>query len=315
MNDQYGREIKYLRLSVTDLCSLRCIYCMPAQGVEKRPHAEILSVEELEDIAQAAVNCGIRKIRLTGGEPLVRRGILEICRRIAAIDGVEELCMTTNAVGLPALAGDLRAAGLRRLNISLDTLDPEKYRRISRVGELHSALEGIDAAVAAGFSPIKLNTVLIGGVNDDEIRALADFAEDGGFELRFIELMPMGVCAGWEESRFVGASKVLEVLPELRPCSSEGVTRLYEAPGRNARIGLISPMTAHFCPACDRIRVTADGRLKPCLHAAKEFRLRGLPREEMEEVIRAAIGAKPMRHHLGVGVPSLSGRDMNEIGG
>lgn len=315
MNDCYGREIKYLRLSVTDLCSLRCIYCMPPQGVEKCSHAEILSVEELVDVAQAAVNCGIRKIRLTGGEPLVRRGILEICRRIAAIDGVEELCMTTNALALPDLAAGLREAGLQRLNISLDTLDPEKYRRISRVGELRRALEGIKAAEAAGFSPIKLNTVLMGGVNDDEIRALADFADAGGFELRFIELMPMGVCAGWEAHRFVSASKVLEVLPELRPCGCEGVTRLYEAPGRTARIGLISPMTAHFCPACDRIRVTADGRLKPCLHAAEEFRLGGLPREEMEQVIRAAIAAKPMRHRLGVGVPSLSGRYMNEIGG
>jgi cyclic pyranopterin phosphate synthase len=315
MKDNFGREIRYLRLSVTDLCNLRCNYCMPAEGVMKRPHAEILSVEELVAAARAAANCGIRKVRLTGGEPLVRRGIVEICAGIAAIEGIEELCMTTNASLLPGYAAVLREAGLQRLNISLDTLDAEKFRRISRIGELKDTLKGLETAVAAGFFPIKLNAVLMGGVNDDEIRRLSDFAESGGFELRFIELMPIGVCAGWDKERFVGVSKVLEVMPELQPVGAEGVTRLFEAPGRKSRIGLISPMTAHFCPSCDRIRVTADGRLKPCLHSAEEILLRGLHPEQMEEAIRKTIAAKPRCHELGPDSPSQSGRDMNEIGG
>lgn len=315
MKDSFGREIRYMRISVTDLCNLRCNYCMPAEGVKKRPHAEILSVEETVAAARAAANCGIRKIRLTGGEPLVRHGIVEICEGIAAIEGIKELCMTTNAILLPGYAAALREAGLQRLNISLDTLDAEKFRRISRVGELRDALCGLETAVANGFSPIKLNTVLIGGINDDEIRALADFAEKGGFELRFIELMPMGVCAQWEKERFVGVSRVLEAMPELQPVGAEGVTRLYEAPGRASRIGLISPMTAHFCPSCDRIRLTADGRLKPCLHSAEEIQLRGLSSEKMEEAIRRTIADKPRCHEMGPDSPSQSGRDMNEIGG
>jgi cyclic pyranopterin phosphate synthase len=315
MIDGFGRNIRYLRLSVTDLCNLRCVYCMPEGGVYKRGHADILSVEELESVTRAAARCGIDKVRITGGEPLVRRGIVEICRRVGAVQGVRELCMTTNAVLLPRYAKALRDAGLRRLNVSLDTLDPEKYRRLSRQGELAEALAGLDAARAAGFVHVKLNTVLMGGVNDDEIRSLADFAEQGGYELRFIELMPMGECANWDRSRFIGAERVLEAMPELSPRGTQGVTRIYEAPGRAQRIGLISPLTAHFCPSCDRVRVTADGRLKPCLHAAAEYSLKGLGTDEMESLFRAVIAQKPQRHHLGLGCPSESGRDMNEIGG
>jgi cyclic pyranopterin phosphate synthase len=314
MTDTYGREISYLRLSITDLCNLRCVYCMPAAGVAKRRHGEILSLEELTAITEAAVRCGVRKVRITGGEPLVRNGVAELCRRIGRFEGVRELCMTTNAVLLPKYAAELKAAGVRRLNISLDTLNAEKFRRLSGIGTLRDVEAGIDAAVAAGFEQIKLNTVLI-GVNDDEIRPLADFAGRNGFDLRFIELMTMGVCAHWDRSRFVGTDRVLEALPELVPCGAEGVAGLYAPPGYASRVGLISPITSCFCAACNRIRVTADGRLKPCLHSAMEYRLRGLSPERMEQTIREAIATKPRRHALSADSPSPARRDMNEIGG
>ena len=216
MTDQYGRKIKYLRLSVTDLCSCRCVYCMGAEGVPKLPHEAVLSFEEIEEIVRAAVSLGVRKVRLTGGEPLVRRGIDELVRRLRAIEGIRELAMTTNGARLAEYAERLKSAGLDRLNVSLDTLDPEKYRKITRIGSLSDTLAGLDAARSAGFTRIKLNAVLMGGVNDDEIPALAELARDGAFDVRFIELMPIGECADWDRKRFIPAERVLEVLPKAQ---------------------------------------------------------------------------------------------------
>ena len=193
MTDQYGRKIKYLRLSVTDLCSCRCVYCMGAEGVPKLPHEAVLSFEEIEEIVRAAVSLGVRKVRLTGGEPLVRRGIDELVRRLRAIEGIRELAMTTNGARLAEYAERLKSAGLDRLNVSLDTLDPEKYRKITRIGSLSDTLAGLDAARSAGFTHIKLNAVLMGGVNDDEIPALAELARDGAFDVRG---EASGDCAG-----------------------------------------------------------------------------------------------------------------------
>ena len=208
MKDQYGRTVDYLRLSVTDLCNYRCRYCMPPEGVEKLPHSSILSLEEYVEIAAAAVGLGITKIRVTGGEPLVRRGIVELCRALRAIPGLRELCLTTNGSQLTALAAPLRDAGVDRLNISLDTLHPEHFRAMTRTGSLEDVLSGIQAAERAGFKQLKLDTVLIGGFNENEIRPLAELTLTHPWEVRFIELMPMGTCAGWDKACFLPADRI-----------------------------------------------------------------------------------------------------------
>ncbi len=314
MKDGYGRDIYYLRLSVTDLCNLRCVYCMPAGGVEKRRHEDVLTVEELEEIARSAGRCGIRKIRLTGGEPLVRRGIVDICARTAAAPGVEEVCMTTNGLLLPKLAPELRKAGLRRVNISLDTLSPELYRELTRVGNIEDAVAGLKAALD-NFQTVKINAVLIGGTNEPEIRQMVYITKDAPVELRFIELMPIGECAHWPRERFLENSAVLEAVPELEPCGTSGVARLFSLPNARGRVGLISPLSSHFCPECNRIRITPDGRLKPCLHSAQEIELRGFHGAELDAKLREGICAKPMRHHLSPASPSESLRGMSRIGG
>ena len=314
MKDGYGRDIYYLRLSVTDLCNLRCVYCMPAGGVEKRRHEDVLTVEELEEIARSAGRCGIRKIRLTGGDPLVRRGIVDICARTAAAPGVEEVCMTTNGLLLPKLAPELRKAGLRRVNISLDTLSPELYRELTRVGNIEDAVSGLKAALD-NFETVKINAVLIGGTNEPEIRQMVYITKDAPVELRFIELMPIGECAHWPRERFLENSAVLEAVPELEPCGTSGVARLFSLPNARGRVGLISPLSSHFCPECNRIRITPDGRLKPCLHSAQEIELRGFHGAELDAKLREGICAKPMRHHLSPASPSESLRGMSRIGG
>lgn len=314
MKDGYGRDIYYLRLSVTDLCNLRCVYCMPAGGVEKRRHEDVLTVEELQEIARSAGRCGIRKIRLTGGEPLVRRGIVDICARTAAAPGVEEVCMTTNGLLLPKLAPELRKAGLRRVNISLDTLSPELYRELTRVGNIEDAVSGLKAALD-NFETVKINAVLIGGTNEPEIRQMVYITKDAPVELRFIELMPIGECAHWPRERFLENSAVLEAVPELEPCGTSGVARLFSLPNARGRVGLISPLSSHFCPECNRIRITPDGRLKPCLHSAQEIELRGFHGAELDAKLREGICAKPMRHHLSPASPSESLRGMSRIGG
>lgn len=314
MKDGYGRDIYYLRLSVTDLCNLRCVYCMPAGGVEKRRHEDVITVEELEEIARSAGRCGIRKIRLTGGEPLVRRGIVDICARTAAAPGVEEVCMTTNGLLLPKLAPELRKAGLRRVNISLDTLSPELYRELTRVGNIEDAVAGLKAALD-NFETVKINAVLIGGTNEPEIRQMVYITKDAPVELRFIELMPIGECAHWPRERFLENSAVLEAVPELEPCGTSGVARLFSLPNARGRVGLISPLSSHFCPECNRIRITPDGRLKPCLHSAQEIELRGFHGAELDAKLREGICAKPMRHHLSPASPSESLRGMSRIGG
>lgn len=323
MLDGYGRTVDYLRLSVTDLCNYRCRYCMPPEGVCKREHRDILRVEECVEIARAAANCGVTKVRLTGGEPLVRRGLLDICRGIAAIGGIRELCLTTNGSLLPDLARPLREAGVARLNISLDTLRPDRFAAMTRTGELSRVLEGIAAAGRAGFAGLKLNAVLIGGFNDDELEDFLALTVDHPWEVRFIELMPMGPCAGWERSRFLSGDEVLHRFPALEPVESAGVARRYRLPGAKGTVGLISPLSHAFCDGCRRVRVTADGKLKGCLHSREEIELRGLHGAALEAAIRQGIAAKPERHYLSRGacgtcevcVASDTPRTMNEIGG
>lgn len=315
MKDRYGRTIKYLRLSVTDLCNCRCVYCMGENGVPRLPHSAILSFEEIEEIVRAAVSLGVTKVRLTGGEPLVRRGIDELVRRLRGIEGVEELAMTTNGARLVEYAEALKEAGLDRLNVSLDTLDPEKFRRITRIGELCDTLDGLDAARRAGFEHIKLNTVLMGGVNDDEIAEIAALAKDGAFDVRFIELMPIGECTDWDRRRFLPAERVLEYLPKGERVPSDGVAELWRPAGFRGTVGLIRPLSHRFCADCDRIRVTADGCLKPCLHSAREIPLRGKHGEALVRTIAEGMQTKPREHHMADGHASESRRGMNRIGG
>ena len=317
MIDQFGRSITYLRISVTDKCNLRCRYCMPEEGICKKDHADMLTEDEFVTAAQAAAALGIRKVRITGGEPLVRKNIVSICRRIAAVEGIEEVCLTTNGILLPQLAKPLKEAGVKRLNLSLDTLDAEKYAYITRIGKLENFKAGLDAAIEAGFEKIKINAVLIGGFNDDEIVALTNLTREYPLDMRFIEMMPMYDSGEFSEKAFVPYSRVLEVLPEAEPVSHDGgVAKLYRLPDAKGNIGLISPLNAHFCGECNRLRLTADGKLKPCLHAEDEYSIKGLDFEATKAVMEQAIWNKPAWHgDLDAVHRSRAGRNMNEIGG
>ena len=278
MIDKLGRDITYLRISLTDKCNLRCRYCMPEEGVCKRSHYEMMSEDEVVTAVEVAASLGIHKIRLTGGEPLVKKNIVSICRRIAAVEGIREVCLTTNGILLPQLGKQLREAGVSRLNLSLDTLNPQKYSYITRIGQLQQFEAGLKAALEAGFDKVKLNAVLIGGFNDDEIEDLAALTVKYPVDMRFIELMPIQDHDEFGESAYVPYSKVLEKLPNAVPVPKDGgVAKLYRLPGAKGNIGLISPINAHFCGECNRLRLTADGKLKPCLHAADEYRSRYRP--------------------------------------
>lgn len=317
MKDNYGREITYLRLSVTELCNLRCRYCMPESGVCKKRHEDMLTEDEMIMAVEAAASLGVRKVRITGGEPLVKRNILSICERIANIPAIQELCLTTNATLLTETAERLRKAGVDRLNISLDTLDPQKYAWITRRGNLSEAIEGIEAALTAGFKKIKLNAVLVGGFNDDEIEALANLTHKWPVDVRFIELMPMPGSLEFGPQAYIPYTRVLERLPDLIPVESDGgVAKLYHLPNALGNIGLISPINDHFCATCNRIRLTADGKLKPCLHSAAEYPIKGLDRDGMIQQMQSVILGKPEWHgELSVSERSHAARGMNQIGG
>ena len=317
VTDQYGREISYMRLSVTELCNLRCRSCMPAEGVCKKRHEQMLTEDEMIRAVEAASSLGIRKLRITGGEPLVKKNILSICRRAAAVEGIEEVCLTTNGTLLPELAKPLKEAGVRRLNISLDTLDRDKYAYITRIGSLDQAAEGIHAALEAGYDKLKINTVLIGGFNDDEIGELAELTRRYPLDLRFIEMMPMYDGGDFGKDAFIPNTRVLELLPELTAVEPDGgVAKLYRLPGAKGNIGLISPVNAHFCGSCNRIRLTADGKLKPCLHSSVEYDIKGLDFDGMRSVMEKVIYNKPAWHGLlDADNPSHAGRNMNQIGG
>ncbi len=315
MKDSYGREIKYLRISVTDRCNLRCRYCMPEEGVFLKEHENILSEDEMVRAVRIASELGVSKVRITGGEPLVKKNILSLSERIAAIPGIEDLAVTTNGTMLLQLAKPLKAAGIKRLNISLDTLKPDRYRYISRTGELAGALAGLDAALVCGFDKIKINCVLIGGFNNDEIRDMAELTLKYPVDVRFIELMPM-VANAFGPDAFLKVDTVTEILPEAEPKDNDGVARLYALPGAFGNIGLISPVSNHFCSECNRIRLTADGKLKPCLHSGDEYSIKGLTEDETRDMFIKAIAAKPQCHkELSYESLSDAGRTMNAIGG
>ena len=317
MIDRLGRNITYLRISVTELCNLRCRYCMPADGICKKSHFDMLTEDEMITAVEAAASLGITKLRITGGEPLVKKNIVSICRRAAAVEGIREVCLTTNGTLLPQLAKPLKEAGVKRLNLSLDTLDPEKYAYITRTGDLKAFFAGLDAAFEAGFEKLKINAVLIGGFNDDEIPALAELTKRYPVDMRFIEMMPMYDGGDFDRNAFIPCTKVLEQLPEAVPVAHDGgVAKLYRLPGAQGNIGLISPVSAHFCGDCNRIRLTADGKIKPCLHSADEYSLKGLDFDGMRQQLAKAIWDKPAWHgDLDAFHRSQAGRNMNQIGG
>ena len=313
MKDRFGRDITYLRISVTDLCNLRCKYCMPESGVESLCHSDILSIEDIVEIVRIASKNGIKKIRLTGGEPLVRRGFISLCKEISKFDEIEDIAITTNGVHLKAMADELFENKVRRINFSLDTLVKEKYNDITRRNDFDKTMESLFYAIKKGFK-VKINVVLIGGFNDDEIQDFVNLANKYELEVRFIELMQIGETANWSKDKFVSNKIVLDKVPELEFDGVSGVAKIYKIKGQKGRIGLISPISCSFCEDCNRIRLTSDGKLKPCLHSRDEINLKGLSGEELEEVFKRGIYEKPEKHHLEDG-KSESARDMNKIGG
>lgn len=317
MKDNYGREITYLRLSVTDRCNLRCCYCMPEDGICKKLHQEMLDEDEMICAVQAASSLGISKIRITGGEPLVKKNILSICERVAHTEGIQEVCITTNGILLPKMAAELREAGVKRVNLSLDTLNPEKYKKITRIGSYEQAMAGLETALSAGFSKVKINSVLIGGVNEDEIITLANLTKEYPVDVRFIELMPMCENSVFGPDAYIPYSTVLQKMPKLVPVpSDQGVAKLYRLPDAKGNVGLISPINAHFCATCNRLRLTADGKLKPCLHSSEEYSIKGMNLEEMTCEMKKAILSKPKCHaELSYYQRSGANRNMNQIGG
>lgn len=316
MKDKYGRDITYLRISITDECNLRCLYCMPEEAGSAAKSCSLMSVDEIEEIVRQAAELGIYKIRITGGEPLVRPDVIEICRRVSAVPGIRELAVTTNGILLKDMAYQLKEAGVSRLNISLDTLQTDKYTKITRKGNYESVAEGIKMAAKAGLTPIKINTVLIGGFNDNEIRDFAELTRRDNIEVRFIELMPIGTCASFPKHAFIKGDTVLEAIPELIEREYSGVARMYQYPDGKGRIGIISAVNQHFCLSCNRIRLTCDGKIKPCLHSRDEILVRGLKGEALKTALEQAILNKPAQHvNLTYGYVSETDRYMNQIGG
>lgn len=319
--DPFNRPVTYLRVSLTDRCNLRCLYCVPREGVEVGDPCTLLSFEEVTRVVGIAAAMGVSKVRLTGGEPLVRRGVVDLVERLALVPGIRELAMTTNGTLLGRLAAPLKRARLTRINISLDSMNPERFRQIARNGRLSSVLEGIDAAVASGFSPLKLNVVVLRGINDGEMESLVDFAVSRGAIVRFIEVMPFGLGTEWKRF-YVSREEMLARLSDrvdpapLGPGGSEPAIYYRLRDGRGI-VGLISPISCGFCDRCNRLRLTADGFLRPCLYREGEVELKGAlragaPDEEIAALIRLAVAGKPAE---GISRPPGGSRSMLRLGG
>ncbi|UTF58829.1 GTP 3',8-cyclase MoaA [Gilvimarinus sp. DA14] len=325
--DRFGRTVNYLRMSITDRCDLRCVYCM-AEDMTFLPRSEVLSLEELERLAAAFTRLGVNKLRLTGGEPLVRQGLVELVSRLRRLPGLQELCLTTNGTRLDAFAADLKRAGLDRINISLDTLDEQKFRALTRFGDIRKVLSGIDAAQRAGFTRIKLNCVALKNRNADEVVALVRYALSEGLDISFIEEMPLGkIDSHGRAAEFISSAELREIISAhfpLLPSSSTsgGPARYWMSPGYGSRIGFISPHSNNFCASCNRVRLTATGRLLLCLGQEHSSDLRAVLREypndeaRLEAAIVAAMDLKPKEHtfDLSADEPQIV-RFMNTTGG
>jgi cyclic pyranopterin phosphate synthase len=323
--DRFGRRHTYLRVSVTERCNLRCTYCMPAEGVALRPREEILTFEEIERIVALLARMGVSKVRLTGGEPLVRHNLERLIEKIAAIDGIRTVAMTTNGVRLGEKAALLRRAGLTQLNVSLDTLRRARFERIALRDEFERTWAGIEAALAAGFAPLKLNMVVMRGVNDDELVDFVELARSRPINVRFIEYMPFAG-NGWERARVVGYREMLGAIRErceLVACPTDDpsfVAREFEAPGFVGSLSFITSMTDDFCAGCSRLRLLADGGIKSCLFSPPEDNLRAAMRggaddADIERIIRRVIGLKQEKHAGMDHLAALPNNSMIQIGG
>jgi len=326
--DSHGRIISYLRISVTDRCNFRCVYCMPADGISLVPKRELLSFEEIARVARVGAGLGLVNVRLTGGEPTVRAELHKLVAMLAAIEGIGEIAMTTNAARLDELAGPLKRSGLTRVNISLDTLDAGRAAEIARRDILPAVLRGIDAAVSVGLGPLKFNTVVMRGVNDDQLPDLVDFAQERGAQMRFIEYMPMGDARFDGHNRTVTAGEMLQKLrgrfdlvPEpAHPAHGSDPARAWVCQRTGARVGLITSISDNFCSSCNRMRLTAEGGLRPCLHQDAEVDVRQVLRgpgddAAVADAYRRAAALKWAGHRMTAFVPLYSRKEMVAIGG
>jgi len=327
--DSFERQVNYLRISVTDRCNLRCAYCMPVGKIRWLPRPEILSNEEILQVVQSAADLGVSKIRLTGGEPLTRPDLVELVRDIKQVSGIQDISLTTNGMLLERFAGPLAGAGLSRVNISLDSLDPIKFRWITHYGELDRVWEGLLAAEGAGLTPIKINMVVVRGVNEDEVLDFANLTKEHAWHVRFIELMPVGNSGDWgvgfpaAPKRYFSVREMMEILSveKLEPLENQvgsGPARTYRIPNAPGSIGLISPLGEHFCETCNRIRLTADGKLRPCLLSNLEIPLSDALKTggDLQGLIRSAVFQKPSGHTLARNIPAKpQNRLMWQIGG
>jgi len=322
ISDTFHRHIDYLRISVTDRCNLRCIYCMPSEGVKNLPHSDVLRYEEIVTVAQAAAAIGINKLRLTGGEPLVRLGLTDLIKMLSKIKGIDDIALTTNGTLLKQYASALKDAGLKRVNVSLDSLKKDRYQYITRKGKLGEAMDGIEAAKEIGLDPVKINMVVIKGINDDEVTDFAHLSIEKGWHIRFIEPMPFVDNMTFS---FLPISEILERLKIFGPLEpflsskGNGPAKYFKFAGSTGTIGFISPLSDCFCSSCNRLRLTVDGMLRPCLMSDRELDLKPVLRNggtlnDIKLSLLHAVEAKPERHKLVEG-QSQKGRAMCQLGG
>lgn len=318
MLDRKGRTIEYLRVSLTDRCNLRCIYCMPEDGIDKKYHKDILRFEEVEKIITASASLGIKKVRFTGGEPLILSGIEKLIAHTAAIPGIEDIAITTNGILLEDMADDLKESGLNRVNISLDTLKEDKFKKITRIGDINKVFKSIEKCLSIGLTPVKINTVLMKTFNDDEIEDFLELTKKYPIQVRFIELMPIGEGSKFYDECSMSGDEIIKKHPELIPVKDKSrVASVYKFEGAKGSVGFISPVSCKFCKNCNRIRLTASGTIKPCLHSAEEINLKPFLNDEkaLISALKNSIYNKPEEHHLEIDKHSETNRMMFQIGG
>lgn len=316
MNDEFGRNINYLRVSVTDLCQYRCTYCVPQEGMKRLEHKDILGLEEIYAIIREFSLIGVDKVRFTGGEPLIRKGLLGLIESVSRLNNINDIALTTNGAMLQNLAPALKNKGLNRVNISIDTLDEAKFRKITKTGELKDVIAGVEAAKESGLG-VKFNVVLMKGVNDDEVHNMIELTEKYDADVRFIELMPIGSQQDFAKKHFMSCEKILEKV-DLQPMITDdphAPTKYYRYKNAKGRVGFITAMSSHFCNQCNRMRLTSDGKLKPCLHSNTEIDIKEALRggEDLREIIMNAVKSKPQQHHLLE--DNIITRGMSTIGG
>ncbi len=326
LTDSFNRQINYIRISVTDRCNLRCLYCMPPEGLPWIPKEEILTYEEITTIIRSVAPLGVERLRITGGEPLVRRDLPCLVSMLSEIPGIKDIALSTNGLFLAEMGPALKKAGLKRVNVSLDTLKPDRFRQIARRPGLERVLEGLRAAEELGLHPIKINTVVMRGINDDELADFAALTLDHPWHIRLIEVMPLEDNVSLQANAYIPWDEMRERLASLGTLEpvdgppGNGPARYFRLPGGKGTIGVITPLSHNYCDRCNRVRLTADGRLRLCLFGDQELDLRtplrsGAGEEEIRSIFRRAMRIKPQRHHLAVGAPSSALRALSQVGG